>query len=98
MAVDRLRVLVEHFIRELHLQKTGQPTPAAYDRATTGQLLKLFRTIPDTTPDEFAKLRDTVDFADPAHHSEVGYAVPSGTAIRPHIDRIHGLMQRHGLL
>ena len=97
-AVDRLRVLIEVFIRELHLIKLGTPAPAKYDNATTGDLLKLFRTIPDTTPQEHSGLADTVGFADPAHHSQVGYSTPLATAINPHIDRVSGLLRRYGLL
>lgn len=97
-SVDRLRVLIEVFIRELHLIKLGTPAPAKYDNATTGELLKLFRTIPDTTPQDHSSLADTVGFADPSHHSQVGYSTPLATAINPHIDRISGLLRRYGLL
>jgi hypothetical protein len=97
-AVDRLRVLIELLIRELHLMKLGAPAPAKYDNVPTGELLKLFRTIPDTTPQEHANLADTVGFADPAHHSQVGYSTPLATAIMPHIDRVSGLLRRYGLL
>lgn len=97
-AVDRLRVLIEVLIRELHMMKIGTPAPAKYDNATTGDLLKLFRTIPDTTPQEHSGLADTVGFADPAHHSQVGYSTPLATAINPHIDRVSGLLRRYGLL
>jgi hypothetical protein len=97
-AVDRLRVLIEILIRELHLLRVGTPAPEKYDNATTGDLLKLFRTIPGTTPQEHAGLADTVGFADPAHHSQVGYSAPLATAITPHIDRVSGLLKRFGLL
>jgi hypothetical protein len=97
-AVDRLRVLIEHFIRELHLKVLGTPAPAKYDAETAAELLTLFRTIPGTTPDEHSKLLDTVRFTDPAHHSQVGYSTPLPTAIQPHIDRVTGLLKKHGLL
>ena len=84
-AVDRLRVLLEEFVRELHLAKTGQQPPANYDAANPGQLLDLFRSIPDTAPEEHAGMKDTVRFCDPAHHSQVGYAIPLRVAIQPHI-------------
>ena len=61
-AVDRLRVLIELLIRELHLIKVGSPAPAKYDNATTGEVAELFRTIPDTTPQEHGGLADTVGF------------------------------------
>lgn len=97
-AVDRLRVLVEHFIRELHLKVVGTAAPAQYDNATATDLLKLFRIIPSTTPQEHSALADTVGFTDPAHHSQVGYSTPLPTAIQPHIDRVTGLLRKHGLL
>jgi hypothetical protein len=97
-AVDRLRVLIELLIRELHLTKVGTPAPAKYDNAPTGELLKLFRTIPSTTPQEHSGLADTVGFSDPAHHSQVGYSTPLTTAINPHIDRVSSLLKRYGLL
>ena len=98
MAVDRLRVLVEQLIRELHLVIVGSPAPAEYDNATASGLFKLFRQIPGTTPDEYARLKDTVGFADPAHHAEVGYTVPRITNIQPHIQRLEGLMQKYKLI
>lgn len=97
-AVDRLRVLVEEFVRELHLAKTGLQPPAGYDSANSGKLLDLFRSIPDTLPAEHAGMKDTVQFCDPAHHSQVGYAIPQRVAIQPHIDRVSGLMKKYGLM
>src|ERR1700731_2778678 len=63
--VDRIRVLIEHFVRELHLSLMGIPAPSQYDRATAAQLLPLFQTIAGTTPQEHVGLRDTVRFCDP---------------------------------
>jgi energy-coupling factor transporter ATP-binding protein EcfA2 len=97
-AVDRLRVLIEHFIRELHLKIVGTAAPTQYDNVTATELLKLFRTIPGTTPQEHSALADTVGFTDPAHHSQVGYSTPLPTAIQPHIDRVTNLLRKHGLL
>ena len=97
-AVDRLRVLIELFIRELHLQKMGIPVPAQCDAATPGQLLTVYRTISDTTQAEYSGLKDTVGFTDPAHHTQVGYIVPSATNIRPHIDRLETLLKKYGLI
>lgn len=97
-AVDRLRVLVEEFVRELHLARTGYQPPATYDTANSGQLLDLFRVIPGTAPEDHAGMKDTVRFCDPAHHSQVGYAPPQKSAIQPHIDRVTGLMKKYGLI
>jgi len=98
-SVDRLRVLIEHFIRELHLSALGVPVPSPkYDRATAAELLPLFRTIFGTTQQEYAGLLDSVRFCDPAHHTEVGYSVPVLSNIQPHIDRLEGLLKKYGLV
>jgi hypothetical protein len=98
LAVDRIRVLAEQFIRELHAKVLGFPAPPEYDNAQPNQLLKLFTQITGTTPTEHAGLKDTIGFADPAHHSEVGYSVPQKSNIQPHIDRLDGLMKKHRLI
>lgn len=95
--VDRIRVLIEHFIRELHLNVKGAPLPSKYDRASAKELLPVFQAIIGTTPQEHAGLRDTVRFCDPAHHTQVGYAVPVQSNIQPHIDRMEGLLRKYGL-
>jgi energy-coupling factor transporter ATP-binding protein EcfA2 len=97
-AVDRLRVLLEAFIRELHLQKTGQPAPIGLDTANSGALTDLFRAIPDTEPTEHAGMKDTVRFCDPAHHTQTGYTAPLKSNIQPHIDRVSGMMKKYGLI
>ena len=98
-AVDRIRVLSERFIRDLHLQVMGIPAPSpAYDRATASQLLPLFQTITGTLPTEHAGLRDTVQFCDPAHHTQVGYAVPTLSNIQPHISRLETLLKKYGMI
>ena len=96
-AVDRLRVLIEGFVRELHLKRTGSPPPAAYDTANSGQSADLFRTIPGTDPAEHNGLKDSICFCDPAHHTQAGYSVPLKTNIQPHIDRVSGLLKKYGL-
>ena len=97
--VDRIRVLTEHFIRELHLVKMGAPAPSSqYDRASAKELLPLFQTITGTTQQEHVALRDTVQFCEPAHHTQVGYAIPVLSNIQPHIDRLEGLMKKYGLI
>jgi wobble nucleotide-excising tRNase len=96
-SVDRIRVLVEHFVRELYLNVNGAPVPPKYDQATAKDLLPVFQTITGATPQEHAGLRDTVKFCDPAHHTEVGYAVPIQSNIQPHIDRLEGLIKKYGM-
>jgi hypothetical protein len=97
-AVDKLRKLGEQFIRDLHLKQTGMPAPPEYDDAKPGELLELFRSISGTLPDEHARLKDTFDFAAPAHHQPAGYVGPVMTNIMPHIDRLRSLMKKYKLL
>ena len=97
-AIDRLRVLIEEFIRELHLNVTGTAPGNQYDNATSGELAALFRTIPGTLPEEHTRLRDTIQFCDPAHHTQAGYSVPIKSNIEPHIARVEGLMKKYGLI
>ncbi|MES0015594.1 AAA family ATPase [Mesorhizobium sp. M0036] len=97
-AVDRLRVLIEEFVRELHLRQTGQSVPANLDTANSGQLADLFRAIPGTDPAEHAGMKDSIKFCDPAHHTQVGYPVPLKSNIQPHIDRVANLMKKYGLV
>ena len=97
-AVDRIRILVESFIRELHLKVTAVPAPPELDSASPKQLLDLFRSIPGTTPAQHAGLSDTVKFSDPSHHTEVGYTVPVATNIRTHVDRMRQMMKQFGLV
>ncbi|MBX3534578.1 MAG: AAA family ATPase [Xanthobacteraceae bacterium] len=98
-SVDRIRVLVEHFVRELHLQVMGVPAPSPqYDRATANDLLPLFQAITGTTTQEHVGLRDTIRFCDPAHHTQVGYSVPVLSNIQPHIDRLETLLRKYHLI
>jgi hypothetical protein len=48
-AIDRIRILAEHFIRELHLKIMGVLAPVQYNLATAKDLLPLFRAITGTT-------------------------------------------------
>ncbi|BCT69569.1 AAA family ATPase [Nitrosospira sp. NRS527] len=97
-ALDKLRNLCEQFIRDLHLHKTKNPAPAKYDNATPGVLLELFRTIPDTTPDEHRRLKDTIDFSAPANHQPVGYSVPTTPNIVTHVQRIETFLKSYKLI
>ncbi|MBE0580071.1 AAA family ATPase [Devosia sp.] len=96
-AIDRIRVLGEEVIRAIYLKQMRSPAPAKYDRANPSDLLDLFRTITGTSQQEYVGLRDTMRFADPAHHTQVGYAVPVKTNIQPHLDRLGGLIKTYGI-
>ena len=77
----------------------GVPAPSPqFDRATASQLLPLFQTIKGTTPQEHVGLRDTVQFCDPAHHTQVGYTVPVLSNIQPHIDRLETMLKKYRLI
>lgn len=97
LAVDRLRVVTERLIRELHLLKTGTPLDPQYSNADARRLLKVFQALTGTTPPEYQGLHDTIKFADPAHHTEVGWQVPTQQQIEPHIQRLQQIANRHGL-
>jgi len=97
LAVDRLRVVTERLIRELHLLKTGSPLGPEYSDAAGPRLLKVFRGLPGTTPQEDRGLQDTVRFSDPAHHTEVGWQTPTQQQIEPHIQRLQQIANQHGL-
>jgi energy-coupling factor transporter ATP-binding protein EcfA2 len=96
-AVDRLRKIGEQIVRDLHLKVLGTPLGSEYDKALPAQLLGVFRSIPGTNTSEHEGLKDTFDFASPAHHSEPGYSVPVMTNIMPHINRLENLAKAHGL-
>jgi hypothetical protein len=98
LAVDKLRPAIERIVRELHLKETGRPVDDSLARATASQLLNIFRQIPNTTPQEHQGFQDTVRFADPAHHTEQGWQVPTKPQILPHIDRLRNLARRKGLI
>jgi energy-coupling factor transporter ATP-binding protein EcfA2 len=97
-AVDRLRVLIEAFVRELYLQRSGHPAPIRFDEANSDALADLFRSIPGTEPAEHAGMKDTIRFCHPAHHTQVDYSVPLKSNIQPHIDRIVGLIRKYDLI
>jgi hypothetical protein len=90
-------VVTERLIRELHLLKTGSPLGPEYSDAAGPRLLKVFRGLPGTTPQEDRGLQDTVRFSDPAHHTEVGWQTPTQQQIEPHIQRLQQIANQHGL-
>ena len=79
-------------------RETGAPLDARFDNAFPQQLLDAFRGIPNTTPDEYQRLKDTVDFAVSSHHTEVGWQVPQRAQILPHVDRLQGLARGKGII
>ena len=96
-AVDRTRVLCEIIIRQAWMKKAKQEVPVAYQHATGRQLLTLFSDTPGTTRPQRAELDDTIGWADPSHHSDPDWQIPSTDQIKPHIDRLSSLMGQLGL-
>jgi len=97
-AMERLRELIELFIRELYLREKGVPISSEYDKANPRTLLGIFRTLTLTTVQENAGLDDSIGFTDPSHHTEVGYTTPVSTRIAPHINRVENLLRKYALL
>lgn len=97
-AVDRMRVLAEHVVREVYLVQEKSPLPKKYDNANPSELASVFRTIQGTTPDEHSRLLDTMKFCDPAHHTEFGYSIPVRSNIEPHYQRLEGFLKKFGVL
>jgi hypothetical protein len=98
LAVQKLRPVIERIVRELHLKETGTPLDESYANATAAELLGAFQKIPNTTAQEHQRLRDTVTFASPSHHTEEGWQVPTKPQIMPHVDRLRQLARTKGLM
>ena len=98
LAVQKLRPAVERVVRELHVRETGMPLDESLATATAPELLHAFTQIPNTTPQEHQGFRDTVSFADPSHHTEDGWQVPTRPQILPHVDRLRQLARQKGLI
>lgn len=98
LAVQKLRPTIERIVRELHVKETGQPLDHSLARATAADLLRAFTQIPNTVPQEHQRFRDTVGFADPSHHTEDGWQVPTKPQILTHVDRLRQLARQKGLI
>jgi hypothetical protein len=98
LAVDRIRVLCEHIIREAYLHEHGKPMPEKYASATASVLLGPFDKLATVSPKQKQGLRSTVTWADPAHHTDKTWQVPSASNIEPHLSRVEKLATDLGLL
>lgn len=98
LAVDRLRVVAEQLIRDIHLKVVGAPLDPRLDTATAAQLLPVFSSIPSTLPDEHQKLKDTIGFSDPSHHTEIGWQVPTTSQIMAHQQRLDHFAKKYDVL
>jgi DNA repair exonuclease SbcCD ATPase subunit len=96
-AVDRIRVLAEHVIRESYMKVNQTEVPPEYAKATARQLLGLFRGIPGVTENQCKGLEDTIEWSDPSHHTDPDWQIPSSANINPHIDRLYTIINQLGL-
>jgi hypothetical protein len=95
LAVKVVRRAVELLIRGA-CRHTGS-TPPPHD-ANPNNMLPYFRSCTGTTPAQHQGLAETVRFANPGPHTQVGWAVPIATQIVPHIDRIRQTARQLGLI
>ena len=91
LALGCLRRGVELMIRAV-CRSTNSPSPP--DDARARQMIPFFRSCTGTTAQQGNDLSNTIGFADPAPHTEVGWAVPTQPQILPHIDRVRTMAQR----
>lgn len=96
-AVDRLRVLSEHFVREAHLKIKGTPMPSEYSAARPSELLRLFGCLPGVSDSHCRQLKDVIEYCDPAHHSSQDWQTPVSSNIIPHINRLSTLINQFKL-
>ncbi|MEX1277041.1 MAG: AAA family ATPase [Bacteroidota bacterium] len=94
LALDCLRRGVELLIRA-ECRQTDSSSPP--DDARARQMIPFFRTCAGTSTQQGNDLANTIGFADPAPHTQVGWAVPTQPQIVPHIDRVQGIAQRLGI-
>jgi len=91
LALGCLRRGAELMIRAV-CRSTNSPSPP--DDARARQMIPFFRICLGTTAQQGNDLSNTIGFADPAPHTEVGWAVPTQPQILPHIDRVQTMAQR----
>ncbi|MFW6116772.1 MAG: AAA family ATPase [bacterium] len=91
LAVDRIRVLCEHVMREAYLHECGVPLPEEYAVATPSELLKPFAGLSSVSPKKKQGVRGTVKWSDPAHHTDKTWQVPSASNIQPHLSRLENI-------
>ncbi len=95
MAVDRVRVLCENIMREAYLHHMGSRMPVG--RGTASAMIPYFAKIPSVKPTMVADIQDTINWSNPAHHTQPGYVIPCAANITPHIERLQRLVDTLGL-
>lgn len=92
LAMQILRRAVELLIRRTcEVNECNTPSHSA----TFGDMLPYFRNCPQTKQSHADKLKKTVDFVNPASHTQVGWSVPKESQITPHVNRIRQYAQQH---
>jgi len=88
LAVDRIRVLCEHIMREAYLKEHGEPLPEEYATATAPKLFVPFAELASVNPKKKQGIKATVKWSNPAHHTDKTWQVPSTSNIEPHLQRL----------
>lgn len=98
LAVDRIRVLCEHIIREAYLAQHGRPLPDEFLVARPSELLKPFNQLSNVTQKNKQSIVAAVKWSDPAHHTDKSWQVPTTSNIVPHINRLENIVKTLGLV
>jgi hypothetical protein len=94
LAVKVVRRSVELLIRAICKHTGAVPPPAT---ATAGNMLPYMQSCPGVTVAQCQGLHATVQFSNPAPHTQVGWPVPTRQQIVPHIDRVRQTAQQLGV-
>jgi hypothetical protein len=95
IAVDRIRVICERIMREVYFRANGSYMPP--ERNTASSMVPLFGQVPNVTPQMITDIQDTINWSNPAHHTQPGYSPPPSANIRPHIERLQNMINSLGL-
>ncbi len=95
ISVDRIRVICERIMRESYFRATGDHMPPYIN--TAGSMVPLFGQVPNVTPQMVTDIQDTINWSNPAHHTQPGYSPPPSANIRPHIERLQRMINSLGL-
>lgn len=95
LAVNGVRRCAELLIRAV-CKETGSTSPPC--GATAAQMLPFFQSCPGTTSEQCHGLKTTIDFSNPAAHTQPGWAIPVAQQIQPHLDRIRETARKLGLI
>jgi DNA repair exonuclease SbcCD ATPase subunit len=97
LAIDRIRVLCETMMRETYLRIEGESISLPRGKGTAKHLLESFMKLPTVSASIVVGIKDTIDWSNPAHHTEPGYNVPSSDQIKPHFDRLKHIIKELNL-